>query len=293
MKKILLVLALVLSQLPALASAGRRALPFNDGWSFYKVSAPGEVAEVTLPHCYNGVDGTRPDYYRGEAVYTKTFDAPATAKGERVFVRFEAVGFQATVKVNGVELGHHKGGFTAFCYELTDLLRPEGNVMEVTVDNRKDMTLAPINADFTMFGGIYRPVSLLVLPKVNITPLDYASPGVYFEQLEADEKSARAAVKVLVDGYTDKELAGMNLYVSLGRGGAATFSQSAHIIEHNGFKAFVDTLEVSQPSLWNGREAPALYNLSVSILNEEGTIQDRVEYGAQNEALLDVVGVIL
>lgn len=93
MKKILLVLALVLSQLPALASAGRRALPFNDGWSFYKVSAPDEVSEVTLPHCYNADDGTRPDYYRGEAVYTKTFDAPALEKGERVFVRFEAAGF--------------------------------------------------------------------------------------------------------------------------------------------------------------------------------------------------------
>lgn len=276
MKKILLVLALVLSQLPALASAGRRALPFNDGWSFYKVSAPGEVAEVTLPHCYNGVDGTRPDYYRGEAVYTKTFDAPATAKGERVFVRFEAVGFQATVKVNGVELGHHKGGFTAFCYELTDLLRPEGNVMEVTVDNRKDMTLAPINADFTMFGGIYRPVSLLVLPKVNITPLDYASPGVYFEQLDADDKSARAAVRVLVDGFSEKQSGHLSLYTELADadGNIVARSSSRDKMTHNGFTAIADTIGVVNPQLWDGRRSPSLYTLTVALADGDRIIDE-------------------
>ncbi len=276
MKKKFLLIALALVQMTVAATAARRVLPFNDGWSFYKISDPGDVSEVTLPHCYNASDGTDPRYYRGEAVYTKVFDAPEAAGGERVFIRFEAAGFQAGVTLNGVELGHHKGGFTAFCYELTDLLRPKGNVMEVTVDNRKDMTIAPINADFTMFGGIYRPVSLLVLPKVNITPMDYASPGVYFEQLEATEKAARAAVKVLVDGFSEKQLEKLSLSTELADadGNVVARSLSRGKIMHNGFTAIADTIGVANPLLWDGRRSPALYTLTVALADGDRIIDE-------------------
>ena len=52
------------------------------------------------------------------------------------------------------------------------------NLLEVAVSNRKELNIAPLEGDFTVFGGIYRPVSLLLLPKACITPLDYASSGV-------------------------------------------------------------------------------------------------------------------
>lgn len=278
MKKILLLIAFALLHVGVADGACRNTLPFNDGWSFYKMSAPDEVSEVTLPHCYNALDGTRPDYYRGEAVYTKVFDTPVTDSDTRVFVRFEAVGFQAVVRLNGVELGHHKGGFTAFCYELTDLLRDKGNLMEVTVDNRKDMTLAPINADFTMFGGIYRPVSLLVLPKVNITPLDYASSGVYFEQLSADGKLAQAKVRVLLDGFSEKELERVSVITDLfdASGNNVARSYSANMIDCNGFKAVVDSLAVANPELWDGRRSPSLYTLAVTLV-KDGIFVDKVE----------------
>lgn len=274
MKKILLLLALALLQTVTARAAGRQVLPFNDGWSFYKMSAPGDVSDVDLPHCYNGVDGTRPDYYRGEAIYSKVFDAPERDSGDRVFIRFEAVGFQAGVSLNGVELGHHKGGFTAFCYELTDLLRPEGNLLEVKVDNRKDMTLAPINADFTMFGGIYRPVNLLVLPKGHITPMDYASPGVYMEQLEASPQMASGAVKVLVDGFSQKQLGKLSLHTELidVNGNVVARSVSDSKMTHNGFTALVDTLRVVNPELWDGRRSPALYTLSASLADGDRII---------------------
>lgn len=276
MKKFCFLIAFMLVQVMAVQAAGRRSIPFNDGWSFYKMSDTDNVSEVTIPHCYNDVDGTNPAYYRGEAVYTKVFDAPDRRKDDRVFVRFEAVGFQATVKLNGVELGHHKGGFTAFCYELTDLLKPQENVMEVTVDNRKDMTLAPINADFTMFGGIYRPVSLLVLPKCNITPMDYASSGVYMEQLEASPKEARAAVKVLLDGYSEKQLGMLLLGTELidAEGNVVASSLTRDKMKHNGFTALVDTINVVRPALWDGRRSPALYTLKTTLISGDKIIDE-------------------
>ena len=278
MKKFWIYLLIAMSSAAVASASVRRAIPFNDGWKFHKVTTPAEVSEVTLPHCYNAKDGTSADYYRGEAVYAKTFDAPAMEKGDRVFIRFEAVGFQAKVEVNGVELGHHKGGFTAFCYEMTDLLRAKGNSITVTVDNRKDMTIAPINADFTMFGGIYRPVSLLVLPKGHITPMDYASPGVYFEQLEADASQARAAVKVLVDGFDDKELGRLSLYSELrdGEGTVVARTSTNAVMRHNGFNALADTITVANPELWDGRSNPALYTLATYIIKGEVTV-DKVE----------------
>lgn len=274
-KSLLLMLAATLA---ATGATARSIIPFNDGWSFYKVQSPGEVTQVTIPHCYNATDGTDPGYYRGEAVYTKVFDAPQAGKDDRVFVRFEAASFQADVTLNGVPLGNHVGGFTAFCHELTGLLKPTGNVIEVKVDNRKDMSVAPINADFTMFGGIYRPVSLMVLPKGNITPMDYASPGVYFEQLEADASKGVAVVKVLVDGFSEKELGNISLFTELSdaAGKQAFARKSANITEHNGFTALVDTVTVAYPQLWDGRRSPALYNLSACLVKGDDII-DEVE----------------
>ena len=278
MRKILLFGALVLLQMIATEVVAREVIPFNKDWEFHKATTPDDVEEVTLPHCYNAEDGTRPDYYRGEAIYTKVFDAPASSKEQRVFVRFEAVGFQAKVELNGVELGHHKGAFTAFCYELTDHLQAKGNVMKVTVDNRKDMSIAPINADFTMFGGIYRPVSLLVLPKGNITPLDYASPGVYFEQLSADGSLAIAKVRTLVDGFKGKDLKKVSVVTELidETGNVAVRSVSDKIIDCHGFNAIEDSISVANPKLWDGRKSPSLYTLKVQLA-KGGKIVDCVE----------------
>lgn len=274
-KNLLLMLAMTIAATGAYA---RSILPFNDGWSFYKVQSPGEVSQVTLPHCYNAGDACDAAYFRGETVYTKKFDAPAAGKDDRVYIRFEGVGFQAQVTLNGVDLGKHKGGFTAFCHEITGLLREKGNVMEVKVDNSKDETMMPLEGDFTMFGGIYRPVSLFVLPKGNITPMDYASPGVYFEQLEVDASKGVAVVKLLVDGFSEKDLGNISLFIELSdaAGKPAFARQSANITEHHGFTALVDTVTVANPQLWDGRRSPALYNLSACLVKGDDVI-DEVE----------------
>lgn len=274
MKKIMLTL---LAAAAVITAAGRDVVSFNDNWNFHKETTPDDVIRVTLPHCYNADDATSPDYYRGKGIYTKCFDAPAMKKGDLVFVKFEAASMKADVKCNGKELGRHAGGFNAFIFELTDILMPKGNVIEVTVDNSKDMAIAPLEGDFTMFGGIYRPVSLLVLPKGNITPLDCASPGVYFEQLKADTARGEAAVKVLVDGFSEKELGKLTLVTTLtdANGNAVYRNASHNIMKHNGFDAMADTVTVDSPMLWEGRSAPNLYTLSATLM-KGGKILDEV-----------------
>jgi len=127
-----------------------------------------------------------------------------------------------------------------------------------------------------MSGGIYRPVSLLVLPKVNITPLDYASPGVYFEQLDADDKSARAAVRVLVDGFSEKQSGHLSLYTELADadGNIVARSSSRDKMTHNGFTAIADTIGVANPQLWDGRRSPSLYTLTVALADGDRIIDE-------------------
>ena len=50
-----------------------------------------------------------------------------------------------------------------------------------------------------MYGGIYRPVSLLLLPKTCITPLDYASSGIYIHQDQVDSKRAELSIVTKVN----------------------------------------------------------------------------------------------
>jgi hypothetical protein len=56
--------------------------------------------------------------------YRRTFQVPASWNGSRVLLHFGAVDWEATVFVNGKELGTHRGGFDAFSFDITDALKP-------------------------------------------------------------------------------------------------------------------------------------------------------------------------
>ena len=276
-KAVLALLMLFISASLCKVGAIRRTIPFNDGWQFCKGIDPSNPRPVAIPHCWNADDGTTPDYYRGSGIYTKTFPAPLANKNERVFLRFEGASMRANVNINGHDLGTHKGGFTAFCHEITPFLKKENNLLTVTVDNAHDENMMPLGGDFTMFGGIYRPVSLLILPEKCITPLDFASPGVYFTQTAASPDKAAAQLKVLVDGLSPDDLKKATLRSSLTDpdGTVVFYGESNIIANHNGFDAFVQDIEIAAPRLWDGIENPELYTLNCA-LNIAGRDIDQV-----------------
>ena len=183
------ILFLMVSMLLGLTHAvARTTVTLGGDWSFARGDQPDQWQPVVIPHTWNAQDGTTVDYYRGPAIYRCRFDAPAISQSNRTFIRFEGVSQDATVWLNGKRLGRHRGAFTAFCFELTALLKPTGNELRVEVTNAPDNDIMPLEGDFTIFGGIYRPVSLWVLPKVCFTPLDYASTGVYISQTAVSQQ---------------------------------------------------------------------------------------------------------
>ena len=189
----LAISAILLLFLSYLGTAQPRLnISFNDQWQFEGTTvAGGTIKEmVSVPHTWNAKDAQMGvKYYRGKGVYTKNFAVDQSWQGKRVFIRFEGVNITAEVKVNGKELGTHKGGYAAFSFELTDhLLYGENNEIKVIVSNEENLEVIPLVGDFNNYGGIYRPVELIVTDPICITPLDYASPGVYISQSNVSEQ---------------------------------------------------------------------------------------------------------
>jgi len=108
-------------------------------------------------------------YYEGSIWYKKSFDYELE-KGNRLFVYFGAANYKADVYLNAQKLGTHKGGFTPFNFEVTDIVRGKDNFLIVKMDNKRKKDEVPtVNTDWWNFGGLTRDVKLIEVPETFIS----------------------------------------------------------------------------------------------------------------------------
>ena len=178
----------------------------NANWTFFDGREPDTAVRVDLPHTWNAADADddTDGYYRGTGHYVKSLTLPETIAGKCVFLEFEGANQTTSLRVNGHEAGEHLGGYSAFVFDITPYVHPGQNEIEVTVDNSHNPDIAPLSADFTFFGGIYRDVFLEIEEPVHFSRSDYASSGVYVVTSEVADGKGRATVYVLVDNFGDK-----------------------------------------------------------------------------------------
>ncbi len=113
-----------------------------------------------------------------EGVYTRKFTIPdewgplGTTQGKRVNLVFEGVMTDTQITINGRSAGpKHQGGYYRFRYDITKLLHPGENEIQVTVDDESEnasVNRAERRGDYWNYGGIYRPVYLEALPPQSI-----------------------------------------------------------------------------------------------------------------------------
>lgn len=136
--------------------------------------------------------GFAKDSVRGKekGLYKYSFNAPAAWKSKRINLVFEGVMTDAEVKLNGVSAGEiHQGAFYSFKYDITRLLKyGEKNLLEVTVSkhsSNESVNNAERKADFWIFGGIFRPVWLEVLPPLHIEKIavDAKATGRFYSHI--------------------------------------------------------------------------------------------------------------
>jgi beta-galactosidase len=173
---------------------------FNAGWLFGGVYVTGSedpgyddsgFTPVTVPHTVVPLSWRNwdPSTWEDVWIYRKHFELPPA--GGRVFADFDAVMVNASVVLNGSTVAGHVGGYLPFSAELTSTLRPGENVLAVIVDSRW-LPVPPggkaggaATVDYLQPGGIYRDVTLRVVPDVFVAdvfakPVDVLSgnPGV-------------------------------------------------------------------------------------------------------------------
>ena len=107
-------------------------------------------------------------FYEGCMWYHHRFDYHPRA-GRRTLLYLGAVNYDALVFVNGKRMGHHEGGFTPFCFDVTDVLRDGSNFVIVKVNNKRRADAIPTESfDWWNYGGITRDVMLVDVAPVYI-----------------------------------------------------------------------------------------------------------------------------
>lgn len=106
--------------------------------------------------------------------YRLEFFAEKEWKGQTVNLVFDGSMTDTEVWVNGKSAGPiHQGGFYRFQFDISKLLSyGDTNLLEVTVrkvSENESINKAEREADFWIFGGIFRPVFLEVLPSFHFT----------------------------------------------------------------------------------------------------------------------------
>ena len=269
----------------------REVTPFNNGWEFKKGPFPTDAMQtaarwnagweqVNVPHTWNADDMQKKtnNFYAGVAYYRKHYVFPESLEGKRLFLRFEGVGACAEVYVNGYLVGTHKGAYSAFVCEIGSQVRlGEENEIVVKADNAARPDVIPVNhALFGVYGGMYRPVWLIVTEPCNIVVNDCASPGVYITQKNVSKQSADVSVRVKLDNATLAPAAlELENAIYTREGKLVKVHRQSFELTPQGVQNYVSDFKISHPHLWQGREDPYLYKV-VSRLKQDGQVIDEV-----------------
>ena len=240
---------------------------------------------VSVPHTWNRVG-----YYKdapashintaqnvvttqGVGWYELVFTPPANVEGMESFLQFDAASRIATVWLNGTMLGTHRGAFSRFRLDSTAVLKPgQKNTLTVRVDNTKPAPgsstadVLPLTGDFFVYGGLYRPVSLVFTSKTHLDLMDYGSSGVYAKTISV--ASAGAQVQVRARVRNENEHSGtLVLRTSLVDAQGKIAAQQEHPVAVGPASVVerTENLAVPHPHLWQGVEDPYLYRLVVEL----------------------------
>lgn len=236
----------------------KRIIDFNSGWYFQRQNNGPTLAlahgtAVNLPHTWNAEDGQDGgnDYFRGVCWYVKKFSKPDLDGGEEAWLEFEGAAMTAEIYVNNKKLARHEGGYSTFRVNITSALNEGENLLAVSVDNGKNRTVYPQKADFTFYGGLYRPVRLLIVPAAHFRLDYYGGSGIRVTpKLSDDLKSAEVTVEAWVNGLADH----------------VKFTVGDKISDAEVVDGYAQSVFVLDPvHLWNGTDDPYLYTAQAEL----------------------------
>jgi hypothetical protein len=188
-----------------------------------------------------------------------------TIAGKKVFIVFEGSMTDTKVLINGKSAGAvHQGSFYRFKYDITDLLQSNGkNLLEVTVDKNsanQSVNNAERKGDFWVFGGIYRPVYLEIVPErfIDRMAINAKADGTFAVDIYQSNPKAGQTIEAEVQTLNGKRL-------------GPKFSKSALDKELTTLKS-----SFKNPKLWSA-EFPNLYQVLVTLKDANGSLHKVVQ----------------
>ena len=257
MRRYILLITMILW---AVTSQARETYTLNDNWRFfYKLETSSDYARnISLPHTWNlDALGGQGKYLQTIANYQRNMLIPTEWEGKRLFVKFHGVQSVADVFINGHHVGEHRGGWTAFTFEITKYVKfGENNSLLVVVNNAYQNDILPTSSEINLYGGIYRDVELIVTEQTTISPTYYGSDGVLIRQDNITDTSVSATALVWVTATMDKAC-DLEIVVRAPEGNAVHTRYIKSKIEGN--KPIEIPFTIDEPLLWSCDE-PNLYS---------------------------------
>lgn len=230
---------------------------------------------VTLPHSWNTADvmDDARGYYRGVGWYKRNIHVPLFKRDKHLAIYFEGAGQLATVYVNGRKAVTHTGGYNGFYVSLDNLVKGDSLAeILVSVDNSFNEDIAPLTADFTFFGGLYRNVSLISTDAIHF---EMGADGGSSVLVTTPHVSAAEATVMVRSSIVTPEVSGKTkkrnlLLVSEIRdaSGKLVDTDTKKLQLAGGIKLETkqEFLPVATPRLWSV-EDPYLYTISTRIVD--------------------------
>ena len=259
------ILAIVLS-LMSLTATARQVYSLNDNWQFFfKAETSGDYARhISLPHTWNldALAGTG-EYKQTTANYTRDIYVPAEWSNKRLFLKFHGVQNVADVFINGNHAGEHRGGWTAFTFEITPFVEfDKNNSVVVVVSNAYQNDILPTSTEVNLYGGIYREVELIVTEKTTVSPLYYGSDGILVHQNNITDNSVEATASVWITAPTETKLCDLAISVRAPTGDIVYSRYLKGRVEPG--KPVDIPFLLEEPLLWSPEE-PNLYTITIGV----------------------------
>jgi hypothetical protein len=205
---------------------------------------------------------------RVHGIYRRNFTTPLTWRGKEVFLHFEGVMTDTRVAINGQSAGPmHQGGYYAFKYDITRLLKPAGqkNMIQVDVDDEsanQSVNSAERRGDYWNYGGIFRPVYIEAVPKTFIDRMAIAAGAT--GALDVD-----VAIADTRSSSIDRPSASVEMQVLDEKGRPAGPPVTAKDVALNATAHLSEMFP--NPRLWTA-ETPNLYQLEVRLKSGDAVV---------------------
>lgn len=221
--------------------------------------------------------------------YRRRAEPGALPDGHRLLLHFGAVDYRATVWVDGRLAGRHTGGYTPFCFDVTDLVASRGAPFEIVVRaeddpldlakprGKQDWMPEPHGIWYPRTSGIWQTVWLEHVPPRWIQSLRW-TPNLEHWEFGLDVRIGGCTPELRGGGYAEAD-GGLRLHVGMRIGNLVLADDDYAVLGSE----LSRRIALSDPGiddyrnefLWSPR-TPTLVDVHMQLRDARGEVVDEV-----------------